>query len=388
MGYYVRKLENKKSVPKWKVQYISCKKSDQKVESKSKLPRRTWDISKDRWRGLGFYKTMTIIEAKEIAKSLNAKQRLKRQEESYQKFQEQMSKERLEKEAFLPASFIAEFEERFIRKRKCRNKKDFRKISKSHVAWRTAQRLIKDIGLPPNEWFEHTYEVYDWFYREECSVAYAVSILKFMNIWCYFFCKKMGRPFLQVPYPRGHERRRLIDKYHTSHRNKKKASKPITPEMLIKAKGKINQENFNWLFISVWFGLRPKEVDSLKNEELFKIEKLSTGKIVLWVYQTKIISLPPSERWKLIPALFDEQEFALRTIESGVFKRPLVKTIKKHVGPEVSTYGGRKGFTDLMLEKGFSLEAISQWMGHTTINRTWRHYKNRTNIKFTLVRNV
>ena len=30
-----------------------------------------------------------------------------------------------------------------------------------------------------------------------------------------------------------------------------------------------------------------------------------------------------------------------------------------------------------MLSKGNTLENISIWMGHSTINRTWQSYKNR-----------
>ena len=85
-----------------------------------------------------------------------------------------------------------------------------------------------------------------------------------------------------------------------------------------------------------------------------------------------------------MPLIYDEQKFALRIIQSQNFERPSVKTIKKYLGPQISRYGGRKGFVDLMLEKGHSLEAISQWMGHSTVGRTWRSYKERLGVKFSL----
>jgi hypothetical protein len=40
-------------------------------------------------------------------------------------------------------------------------------------------------------------------------------------------------------------------------------------------------------------------------------------------------------------------------------------------------YGGRKGFVDLMLSKEQTFENISVWMGHSTLDRTWRSYKQR-----------
>ena len=86
--------------------------------------------------------------------------------------------------------------------------------------------------------------------------------------------------------------------------------------------------------------------------------------------------LPREDRWKPIPILYDEQKFGLKIIENQNFKRPLVKTIRKHLGDGYRLYGGRKALTDLMLSKGHELENISIWMGHSTINRTWRHYKN------------
>jgi len=59
------------------------------------------------------------------------------------------------------------------------------------------------------------------------------------------------------------------------------------------------------------------------------------------------------------------------------FKRPLMKTIRSHFGDDIDLYGGRKGFSDLMLSKHQTLENISVWMGHSTLDRTWRSYKSR-----------
>jgi len=95
------------------------------------------------------------------------------------------------------------------------------------------------------------------------------------------------------------------------------------------------------------------------------------------VYQTKLIALPPDDRWKPIPILFEEQRFALRILESRNFRRPIVRTVHTYFGARVDLYGGRKGFSDLMLSKGHSIENISIWMGHSTLDRTWRSYKNR-----------
>jgi len=175
----------------------------------------------------------------------------------------------------------------------------------------------------------------------------------------------------------GYERRRIITSFYEKSPNKNKASKSISPVKLLKIKENIRCDLYNWLYLSVWLGLRPKEVDNLHDDSMWKVETLFNGRKVLWVYQTKIIALPVEDRWKPIPLLYPEQEKAVDIIFSKNFKRPLVKTVKQHFGEETALYGGRKGFTDLMLSKGNTLENISVWMGHSTINRTWKSYKNR-----------
>ncbi len=55
MGYYVRALKNKQSLPNWKIQFLSYKKKDT-VNSISKKPRREWDIPKKSGIALDFKK--------------------------------------------------------------------------------------------------------------------------------------------------------------------------------------------------------------------------------------------------------------------------------------------------------------------------------------------
>jgi integrase len=57
--------------------------------------------------------------------------------------------------------------------------------------------------------------------------------------------------------------------------------------------------------------------------------------------------------------------------------------IKKATGKSIFQYGGRKGFQDLMLNRGQKLEDISAWMGHQSIEMTWKRYRNRKRVKVT-----
>jgi hypothetical protein len=75
--------------------------------------------------------------------------------------------------------------------------------------------------------------------------------------------------------------------------------------------------------------------------------------------------------------LFSDQMRALQMLKSEEFRRPLLKTMRSKFGEGVSLYGGRKGFPDLMLSLEQKIENISVWMGHSTIDRTWRSYKDK-----------
>jgi hypothetical protein len=376
MGYYVRALPWKKSAPKWKLQFISYKKADV-GDSPAKNPKKEWDVHRDRLRPLGFHSRMSITDAKARAKQINAQRWIKEQEKRIQRKAIQEIEARRKLEAGLPSEFVAEFENRFLRVRDSEIESGRRKRTRARIIWTAAQKMISTIPVDPTDWFYHTLEMYDYFQRQKYSIRYAQAILRFANLWGFFISKKLGHPFLPVPAPKGFERMRIIDANCEKTGGVRKASTPLTPDDLDCVSGKMNQPNFRWIFLTVWLGLRPKEVDNLKDASLWKVEILPTGRKVLWVYQTKIIALPPEDRWKPIPILFEQQEFALRIIESQNFRRPIMKTMKRHFAAGIDLYGGRKGFSDLMLSKGQLFENISIWMGHSTLDRTWRSYKQK-----------
>lgn len=366
----------RKSAPQWKVQFVSYKKSDYE-NSKAKKPKREWDISKSRWSSLGFHAQMSILEARARAKQLNAQLHLRRQEAAIKRIEEEQRLFQQKNDSVLPSEFVAEFESRFVRKRDSQTEQGLRMTSRAFVTWRAAQRMIVGIGVDPSEWFFHTYQIYDFIHAQKWSLRYVSGILKVANLWGFFVSRKMARPFLPIPFPKGYERQRIIEANYEKVRGVTRASKPLLPLHLEDVRSKINLQNFNWLYLTVWFGLRPKEVDFLKRKNMWRLEILGNGRKILWVFQTKIVALPPEDRWKPIPIIFAEQESALEVIEKKNFKRPLMKTMKKYFGAGRTLYAGRKGFSDLMLSKNQSFENISVWMGHSTLQRTWYSYKSR-----------
>ena len=112
---------------------------------------------------------------------------------------------------------------------------------------------------------------------------------------------------------------------------------------------------------------------------------------VLVVYQSKLTMVDEDEKIKKIPVICEEQAKALKMIEKKQAKRPSPRWVDKICKDDRRTYEanfkydlycGRKGFTDFLLSKGQSIEIVSVYAGHKSISTTWKHYKDRRNIRF------
>jgi tyrosyl-tRNA synthetase len=122
------------------------------------------------------------------------------------------------------------------------------------------------------------------------------------------------------------------------------------------------------------------EVDNLKLGDRAWYLAQQEGHTVFACYQWKLVSVPREKRWKFIPVLFAEQERAIEIIRSGNFKRPLPKFIKKHLAKNANTYGGRKGFESLMRSKGRTFTEAQAWLGHASIETTWKSYRDQKKV--------
>ena len=370
MGYYIKKLTEKRSSPHWKVQLISYKKIHC-ANSMAKKPKKEWDIPKFQWGDLGFNQHMTIEQARTRASQLNAIEKSKSFEERQQIYLRSRQQFERECRAVFPELFKSQFENQYIfGPGRSASQKD------TSAHWNATQRLLLRLSLDPSDWFDHSPEFYSYFLEKKYSMSYICKILRITNLWGFFITRRLGKPFMPIPRPRGRQRRQLEEAYFQKRNRYRMESDPILPIDLKRVSGKLNVMDFNWLYLSVWLGLRPKEVDQLLNSDMVKYEILSDGTAVIWIFQTKLTSIPPDRRWKPIPLLFQEQKVIPEMISERDFKRPLVQTVKRHFGKGTTLYGGRKGFTDLMLSKGQRLEDISQWLGHRSIERTWRNYKD------------
>lgn len=354
--------------PQFKIDFVATQSG---VKKHTALP-------KDKWLSVGFRPDMTLDEARERARQINAHAELMRQEKRRTAISERLSTEKLEQSAFMPPLLVAEFEARLFSR-----DSQPRKLA---TMWNVTRRYLTEIKVEPHEWAERPELFYDLFSRRQISFNYARGLLALMNKWGAFVCRRQGRYFEEVSVPTGREKARIA-KAHRSrgYRTGNRPSAPLTPELLESKRSALDPEHYRWLYLSVWFGLRPSEIDRLAEPpgpRTWSITEEDDGTPVLWVFQEKIEESGAQSVTKPIPCVRPEQLEALTMAQAGGFRRPLSKTLVARFGPQFTLYAGRKGFTDLLLRLGQSLEDISVWLGHTSIDVTWRHYKNRQRVSW------
>jgi len=351
MGYIIKSLKGKRT---WKVQYQTYKGG-----------RHAKDITEENYFRLGLHRNMDIMELRDRLKSLNSQETIKALQAKRNSITARLREEEVIVNAFLPNSLRQEFEDNFIDPN-----------SKKVFHWRTAKKLIVKISLDSSDWGYYKNKWYSLFKSKKYSFDYIQKLTNILNKWGKFVAYKQKTFFDPIPAATGIEKQRLVDARDPTI---KKESIPLTLQLLEAVRSQLKEEQWSWLYISLWLGLRPSEVDGLSDPKKYRLE----GDI-LWIFQTKLSGLAAKDRWKPIYLKFPEQKQALQLIQSipdnGPYKRPLNKTLKRILNGQYTTYAGRKGFTDLMLGLGVSLEAISQYLGHRSINRTWMNYKNKKKV--------
>jgi hypothetical protein len=360
MGYAVRRI----SYPKrpWRLTL--------QVTENGK--RRDHHVSEDKWRELGILPTMTVDEVKARVRQLNAVEAVKRRGAKRQKIDARLKNEALTQTAFLPAPDVVEFERTVLFAREHDPK------LASH--WAAVRRCLCELELKPEDWEYHATKFYDLFSAHQYSMSYVWKLIPVINKWGYFLARKYKLPFLPLPFPAGRERFKIEDAYYEANKDGH-APRPLTPKALEKKRSELPPAQYRWLFLSIWFGLRPEEVDGIAAGRHYEVKRIGK-ETALAVYQTKLTSIAREDRWKLIPITCKEQREALTMIGESM-KRPLAKTLTKLFGPRVGLRSGRKNFTDMMLDRGHPLEDVSAWLGHRSIQRTWTNYRDRQKLRYT-----
>jgi integrase len=337
--------------------------------------RHDWRVPRNQWSHFGFSEDMTFDEAKSRGQQINAQKKLDDEAVARSTMTKKLKAELNIKSAFLPPLMTAEFEDKLYEDSYL-SEEDFLR-SKKMSAWRSAKKIIKLAKVKVSDYEDRKIVFYKLFLKEKYSLSTVEKLVAMINKWGKFTGKKQKVYFEPLPMPIGADRFRIDDAYYDSGKISKESA-PLYPIDLDKQEENFSKEQFRWLYISLWFGLRPIEIDSLTKDNKGKNwEIVKQGKVtVLRVYQTKLTKIEKSKRWKQIPILFDEQKVALKYIKQGELKRPLVKTVKRYLGEKYTTYAGRKGFEALLNRKNIPLEIISRYMGHMSVERTYKNYQD------------
>ncbi len=325
-------------------------------------------IPKDEWRVIGFRESMTFEEARERAKQLSAQDWVKFQGRRRDAIKERLAREEKIECAWLPPLLCQRFEDEVLKEKVCWGEETYH-YRQLCIYRRTAKRIIREINIEPAEWSDRATLIYAFFKRKQWSLSYAQKVIRVLNLWGKFYGKSLNKYFEPVPKPSGEASVRIHESFFGK-RPYGLTSAPITWASLSRAKADLDPKAWNWLYLTLWFGLRPSELNNLK----WKVEEYQ-GKKLLAVFQHKLVRLPSEQRWKFIPILFPEQEKGLEIIESREFKSPSVATVQKHVNPRASLRGGRKGFVALMWEMGkYPKHVTYRWLGHKSVKTTDNHY--------------
>lgn len=334
-------------------------------------------IPKQSYEALGISSVWTLSEAQDYVKSLNKRSSIKRKDQ--EKIIGAARRVRSITEinsAFLPPELMQGFLTK-LSESSFGNQRHSRKML-SH--WKTCCKLIAHLKLDSSEFFDETNSIYQYFISKHLSSDYSKKLIRVLNMWGHYIAKHRGVTYKPVKNPTGYELTRIEETYQSSDTYRGE-SDPLTPKHLVEQRY-ANVEWYNWLCISVWFGLRPIEIDGLKDQKNWRLERIR-GTNVLWIYQSKLTKIKREKRWKPIPCIFPEQINLLPVIKLGSFKRPLLKTLHRILKTDrIDLRGGRKGFTDLMFDRGQSLEDVSTWLGHQSIEMTWQKYRNKKRVSW------
>jgi integrase len=337
-------------------------------------------VPKEAWPALGFRYDMSLEEAKDRASQINKQSQLEAKKIAN-------TKRRQELQAAIDDAYIPEkLEQSFCELLETEYEDNPDRLATIYKHWNTAKKLIAEVQLDPKDYFAEKALIFNYYKKRNWSPDYIKRITRILNQWGAFYARKHNSFFQEIPSLTQTQTQKIVDLRDASGTKFRAAAKPLMWTDLQNAKTSFQHAGlilqWNWLFIGLWFGLRPTEIDNLKIEKYWKVTKNKEHAIdVLEIYQTKLTSLPREQRWKQIPIYQAEQKEAMQIILTGEFERPLVKTIALRLGTGHDTYSPRKGFTDLMLNLGYTLDDVALFLGHESIDTTWKSYKNKKRFK-------
>lgn len=295
MGYRAQPHHNNPNL--WRVLWRKY----QKIEAGEWVPDER-HIPETEYLRLGIKKSMSLKEAQEILRKINLEKNRRQLEEKRNRIAQRLAAEKEIECIHLPPLFVQKFENDHLAVRYIGNDDRLKKVLK---LWRAAQRVIRTIPKPMDQWFRYPQFIYAYSLQKSWSLGYSKNVLSTLNMWIDYLGVETGINYRPVPSPDNIWQARINNAFEESGNGK--AAFPITPEELENVSPPLITEQWNWVYCTIWAGLRPNEASSLLNPKKTRIT-FEDKTPILEIYQSKLKNVPKSEdRWKRIPLFLLEQ---------------------------------------------------------------------------------
>lgn len=316
-------------------------------------------VKKQEWSSLGIQHHFSIEDARKTVQVLNSEQRILTSEKKRNRLELKRAKENSIENAYLPPLYVKAFEKEIMKGKNLRD---------DH--WESAKRVIRAVNVKPEDWYFLSHLFYNYFAQKGYSLDYSNRLRRILNEWGRFYSRKKNAFWESIPAPRGKFANKIRDEYQKK-TNGGRFRARLSLELLRKNKSSLNLSEYNWLLISVAFGLRPEEI----NKSLKTPGKWGFKNNALYVYQYKLERTEPNpkRRWKKIDIHFEHQREARKVIMAGKFHHPSRRKLRQVFGEKMTYYGGRKEFFPFM-KKQFDAYTVSSWLGHRSLETSRRYY--------------
>lgn len=278
-------------------------------------------VSKTEAEKLGFLPNWNIEESREYAKSLNAADHLERKK---RRALARTKEAAVLKSAYLPPPITAEFEKKFLTKKK------------DAYTWRLARKAICELDIPFADWWVMRKQWVEWFKSRRLSPDYSNRIIETLNEYGEFFSWRKKKFFKRIDRLDRLERQSLEKVQRKHHKSQR-----LNYALLREFSSGLRSDVHNWLYISIAFGLRPQEM----RESLPDPERRYITRTHLYVRQPKVETKDTEPKWKRIPIKTVGQRRAIEMIRSNSYFIGTYAALRKHLITSLP-----KGFTQYAAE--------------------------------------
>lgn len=338
---------------------------------KAGVEERTVSLDSGEARQLGFGPGMTKAEAEEALKRTRLDEDIRQRLAQGARAAERARVKRSQASVWLPAEVVSDFEQHILPS-----------ITSKPRLWERAKAFVVTLNFAPEEWYRRPKLIWSYFEQRGHAAYTWRQYLKLINAYGAFYCQHYQKVWKDIPRPTPKERV-AIQLAYLKRRPSGGVTFPLDETLLKLSTALLPADATNWLRLSLYFGLRPEEVDQILtkpqgNEEWFIQTDDPRVRYVLHVLQHKLLrkGKPKAMCWKAIPCVLTEQSELIGIILKRGARRPTQKELKK-LDTRLILRSGRKGFSSLMNMRGYRVTAYDRWLGHVGKDTIALHYEQK-----------